>query len=81
VYEHDYELRGSEVRTLATIGAFRVVPVSDLHDERGRSADLWHGDLDRLRSAGLIPEDGIAIPPPWLTRSRTADPDDGESDA
>ena len=39
---------------MATIGAFRVVPVSDLHDERGRSADLWHGDLDRLRTAGLI---------------------------
>jgi hypothetical protein len=47
VHGHDYQLRGSEVRTLATIGAFRVVPMSDLHDERGRSADLWHGDLDR----------------------------------
>jgi hypothetical protein len=54
VHGHDYELRGSEVRTLATVGAFRVVPLSDLHDERGRPADLWHGDLDRLRSAGLI---------------------------
>ena len=54
VHGHDYQLRGSEVRTLATIGAFRVVPVSDLNDERGRSADLWHGDLDRLRTAGLI---------------------------
>jgi len=53
-HDHDYDLRGSEVRTLATIGAFRVVPLSDLHDERGRSADLWHGDLDRLRTAGLI---------------------------
>src|ERR687898_128433 len=55
VHGHDYQLRGSEVRTLATIGAFRVVPVSDLNDERGRSADLWHGDLDRLRTAGAIP--------------------------
>src|SRR5437870_6201189 len=54
VHDHDYELRGSEVRTLATIGAFRVVPLSDLHDDNGRAADLWHGDLDRLRSAGLI---------------------------
>ena len=56
VYLHDerYELRGSEVRTLATIGAFRVVPVDDLRDDRGREGDLWHGDLDRLRSAGLI---------------------------
>ena len=48
------ELRGSEVRTLATIGAFRVVPVDELVDDRGRSGDLWHGDLDRLRSADLI---------------------------
>lgn len=54
VHGHEYELRGSEVRTLSTIGAFRVVPLSDLHDDRGRPADLWHGDLDRLRSAGLI---------------------------
>ena len=54
VHAHEYDLRESEVRTLATIGAFRVVPLSDLHDGRGRAADLWHGDLDRLRSAGLI---------------------------
>src|SRR5438045_3314068 len=49
-----FELRGSEVRTLATIGAFRVVPVDELLDDRGRSGDLWHGDLERLRSAELI---------------------------
>lgn len=54
VHGRDYELRGSEVRTLATIGAFRVVPLRDLDDGHGQSADLWHGDLDRLRSAGLI---------------------------
>ncbi len=54
VHGHDYDLRGSEVRTLSTIGAFRVVPLSDLDDDRGRAADLWHGDLDRLRSASLI---------------------------
>lgn len=53
VHDQDYTLRGSEVRTLATIGAFRVVSVDDLHDERGR-ADAWHGDLDRLRTHGLI---------------------------
>ncbi len=51
--ERDYDLRGSEVRTLATVGAFRVVPIDDLGDDRG-PADLWHGDLERLRSAGLI---------------------------
>lgn len=61
VHTHDRDdyLRGSEVRTLATIGAFRVVPLSDLHDHDGRAADLWHGDLDRLRSAGLIKVVGL----------------------
>jgi DNA-binding MarR family transcriptional regulator len=54
VDDDTYALRGSEVRTLATIGAFRVVPVDDLRDDRGRPGDLWHGDLDRLRSANLI---------------------------
>ena len=49
-----YDLRGSEVRTLATIGAFRVVPVDELRDDRGRDGDLSRGDLERLRSAGLI---------------------------
>jgi hypothetical protein len=50
----DYELRGSEARTLATIGAFRVVPLDDLRDERGNPPDRWHGDIEHLRSAGLI---------------------------
>ena len=54
VHQHEYELRESEVRALATIGAFRVVPASDLRDDAGRPGDLWHGDLDRLRTAGLI---------------------------
>ena len=48
------DLRGSEVRALATIGAFRVVPVDDLRDGRGRSADVWRGDLEHLREAGLV---------------------------
>ncbi len=54
VHDHEYELRGSEARTLATVGAFRVVAVDDLQHERDRPADLWHGDLDRLRTTGLI---------------------------
>jgi hypothetical protein len=54
VHEHEYELRGSEVRTLATVGAFRVVPASELRDDAGRPGDLWHGDLARLRTEGLI---------------------------
>lgn len=54
VHDQDYDLRGSEVRALATIGAFRVVPASDLRDDDGRRGDLRHGDLERLRNAGLI---------------------------
>jgi DNA-binding MarR family transcriptional regulator len=54
VHEHEYELRGSEARALATIGTFRVVPASDLRDDHGREGDIRHGDLERLRSAGLI---------------------------
>ena len=50
----EYRLRGSEVRALATIGAFRVVPANDLRDDGGRTGDVRRGDLERLRSAGLI---------------------------
>ena len=53
-HDRDYQLRGSEVRTLATIGAFRVVPADDLRDDVGRDGDVRHGDLERLRHAGLI---------------------------
>ena len=53
-HAHDYQLRGSEVRSLATIGAFRVVPADDLRDAHGRAGDVRHGDLERLRDAGLI---------------------------
>ena len=53
-HEHDYQLRGSEARALATIGAFRVVAADDLRDDQGQPGDLRHGDLARLRSAGLI---------------------------
>ena len=54
VHAHTFELRGSEVRTLATVGAFRVVPASDLRDRSDRPQDPWHGDVARLREAGLI---------------------------
>src|SRR6266850_6435011 len=53
-HDRDYQLRGSEVRTLATIGAFRVVPADDLRDDQGRAGDVRHGDVEQLRSAGLI---------------------------
>src|SRR2546427_1332791 len=54
VDDHAYDLRGSETRALATIGRFRVVPASDLRDDAGRRGDLRHGDLEHLRSEGLI---------------------------
>jgi DNA-binding MarR family transcriptional regulator len=54
VHEQAYTLRGSETRALATIGTFRVVPASDLRDDQGRPGDLRHGDLERLRRAGLV---------------------------
>src|SRR5262249_33032791 len=49
-----YTLRGSESRTLATVGAFRVVSAGDLRDHLGRSADTRSSDLRHLREQGLI---------------------------
>lgn len=48
------ELRESEVRMLATAGAFRVVIASDLRDQRGRPATAENGELRRLRESGLV---------------------------
>lgn len=52
--DRTFELRASEVRLLATAGAFRVVPARDLLDERGRSLNPRSGDLRRLRESGLV---------------------------
>ena len=49
-----YALRGSEARTLATVGAFRVVPAADLRDHDGRPADARRGDVAHLRELGLV---------------------------
>jgi hypothetical protein len=49
-----YSLRGSESRTLATVGAFRVASVRDLRDRDERPADPRNGDLRHLRDQGLI---------------------------
>src|SRR3954471_447721 len=45
-----FELRGSEARTLATVGAFRVVPDTDLRQQHGTSS----ADLRHLRDLGLV---------------------------
>ncbi len=47
--DSDVRLRGSEVRTLATVGAFRVVPAGDLRDGQDRPLDPHRGDLRHLR--------------------------------
>jgi hypothetical protein len=52
--DREYRLRGSESRTLATVGAFRVVSSGDLRDHHGRPADPRSGDLRHLREQGLI---------------------------
>lgn len=52
--DQSFELRASEVRILATTGAFRVVPARDLLDHREKPADARNGDLRRLRESGLV---------------------------
>ncbi len=52
--DREYSLRGSESRTLSTVGAFRVVSNRDLRDHDGRPADARLGDLRHLREEGLI---------------------------
>ena len=52
--DREYTLRGSESRSLATVGAFRVVPTRDLRDRDGRPGDPRNGDLRHLREQGLI---------------------------
>lgn len=49
-----YDLRGSEVRMLTTVGAFRTVPAHDLRDHAGREARARSGELYALRRAGLV---------------------------
>jgi hypothetical protein len=54
VRDREYSLRGSESRTIATVGAFRVVSAGDLRDHGGRPADPRQGDLRHLRESGLV---------------------------
>ena len=54
VRDREYTLRGSETRTLSTVGAFRVVPARELGDHVDRPADPRNGDLRHLREQGLV---------------------------
>jgi hypothetical protein len=58
-------LRGSEVRTLALVGAFRVADAREL--ESPGATDRWHGDLEHLRREGLV-----TLTPQLLDGQRTA---------
>lgn len=49
-----YTLRGSETRTLATVGAFRVVPTGQLRDHDNAAARDRSADVRHLREQGLI---------------------------
>jgi hypothetical protein len=50
--DREYTPRGSESRTLATVGAFRVVSSRDLRDHDGSPPDPRSGDLRHLREQG-----------------------------
>jgi hypothetical protein len=52
--DREYTLRGSESRTLATVGAFRVVPGHDLQDRDDRPLDPRNSELRHLREQGLV---------------------------
>lgn len=52
--DRSFDLRASEVRILATAGAFRVVPAKDLPSEYGHTPNPRSGDLRHLREQGLI---------------------------
>ena len=52
--DHEYTLRGSETRTLSTVGAFRVVSSRDLRDHHDRPLDPRSSDLRHLREQRLV---------------------------
>jgi hypothetical protein len=52
--DHRYELNGDDSRSLATVGAFRVVSERDLCDPRDDSAGTREPDLRHLRDEGLM---------------------------
>jgi hypothetical protein len=49
-----YRLSGDDVRVLATVGAFRVVPAADLREPNPRTPTRPARDLERLRDLGLV---------------------------
>ena len=54
VKDKEYQLSGEDVRVLATVGAFRVVPAGDLREPNSRTPTRPARDLERLRDLGLV---------------------------
>jgi hypothetical protein len=54
VNDREYRLSGDDVRVLATVGAFRVVPSGDLREPNPRTPTRPARDLERLRELGLV---------------------------
>ena len=54
-----YRPNESELRTLATVGSFRIVPVRDLSAMRGHAHDL--ANVRRLVQAGLLERQSLTI--------------------
>jgi hypothetical protein len=52
--DHRYELNRDDSRSLATVGAFRVVAERDLRDSRDPFPDARESDLRHLRHEGLV---------------------------
>ena len=52
--DKEYRLSGDDVRVLATVGAFRVAPASDLREPNPRTPTRPARDLERLRDLGLV---------------------------
>jgi hypothetical protein len=50
----EYRLSGDDVRVLATVGAFRMVPAADLRQPNPRTPTRPARDLERLRELGLV---------------------------
>ena len=57
-----YELNGDDSRTLAAVGAFRVVPAQDL--------DIDHETLDHLRDEGLVDVVDLGVDERGVTLTR-----------
>jgi hypothetical protein len=53
VNARDYKLSGDDVRTLATVGTFRVVPANELRESASKTPTRPSRHVERLRDTGL----------------------------